>query len=170
MYRLGILGLIGLVVYTHVVAGEPAELMSARSQFAERSSPSEADRQAYIHSLAALRSKLAEANNSDAWMAVDAEIRRHPAPEATEAYKKLMVGQWSSPRHEYVYREDGTWSMLPEEEGITNGLWRIEGNQFINSVTIDPDETSRYTIILLNIDDFIITDGETVFYMERIKE
>ena len=155
---------------TCLAGAEPEELLAARKQFAQLPNPTEADRQAHISALAKLRMAFADENSSDDCFAVDAEISRHPAPENSETYRKLMVGQWSSPRHEYVYREDGTWSMLPEEEGITHGRWRIEGNQFFTSVASEPKETSRYTILLLTKDDFLLTDGSTVFYMQRIQD
>ena len=42
--------------------------------------------------------------------------------------------------------------MLPEEEDgqkNTNGKWRIEGNQFFQSVAIEPGKTDKTTILLL---------------------
>ncbi|MFM8719808.1 MAG: hypothetical protein ACKOFH_09810, partial [Chthoniobacterales bacterium] len=97
-------------------------------------------------------------------------IRQHPAPENTMGYTRLLQGMWSSPRHEYIYRPDGTWSMLPEEEGATKGSWRIEGNRFFNKVDCEPKEPRAYTILLLTNDNFIFTDGNTVFYEERIRD
>ena len=113
---------------------------------------------------------MANSESGEDCFKVDAEIRRHPAPEDTKGYTKLMVGKWSSPRHEYSYRADGTWSMLPEEEGGTRGSWRIEGNRFMSSADIEPEHTRTYTILLLTKDNFILTDGETVFYEERIRD
>jgi hypothetical protein len=40
-----------------------------------------------------------------------------------------MVGEWQSPRHTYLYRSDGTWTILPEKIDsyqATNGRWRTE--------------------------------------------
>lgn len=114
-----------------------------------------------------MRESLAQNADSEDCFKVDAEIRRHPAPENTEGYTKLMVGKWSSPRHEYIYRADGTWSMLPAEAGTTRGRWHIKGNRFFSSADIDPDDSRAYTILLLTKDNFIFTDGKTVFYEER---
>lgn len=139
-------------------------------EFSELANPTEADRQSYITELASLREALAKKADSGDCFKVDAEIRRYPSPENTEAYTKLRAGKWSSPRHEYTYRADGTWSMLPEEEGITRGRWRIEGNRFMSSADIEPEDTRTYTILLLTKDDFVFTDGETVFYEERIRD
>ncbi|MFM8682653.1 MAG: hypothetical protein ACKOEG_02550, partial [Chthoniobacterales bacterium] len=98
------------------------------------------------------------------------EIRQHPPPEDTKGFTNRMVGKWSSPRHEYIYRSDGTWSMLPEEEGATKGSWRIEGNRFFNKADCESGDASAYTILLLTEDNFIFTDGNTVFYEERIRD
>lgn len=148
-------------------AGETAELIAAKNRFTQLQHPTEADRQDYILSLTKLRSRFADQGQSEACSAVDAEVLGYPAPENTGGYSKIMVGQWCSPRHEYVYRADGTWSMLPEETGITHGRWRIEGNKFFSSAEVDPEITRAYTIILLTDDDFVFTDGEAVFYETR---
>jgi hypothetical protein len=151
-------------------ANEPATLTAARVQFTQLPIPTEADRQNYLLELSKLRENLAQNAGSEDCFKVDAEIRRHPAPEDTKGYTQLMVGKWSSPRHEYIYRADGTWSMLPEEEGTTRGRWRIEGNKFLSSADIEPDDSRAYTILLLTKDNFIFTDGKTVFYEERIRD
>jgi len=39
--------------------------------------------------------------------------------------------------------------MLPIEENITHGTWRIEGNQYSSTVATEPPETTQYTIILI---------------------
>jgi hypothetical protein len=130
----------------------------------------EQDRQNYLVKLARLRDRLARSLNVEECLAVDTEIRRHPAPDDTEGYTQLIVGEWSSPRHAYLYRADGTWSMLPEEEGTTRGRWRIAGNQFSSNADTEPSGSGAYTILLLTKDDFIFTDGDAVFYEERISE
>lgn len=151
-------------------AAEPEGLVQAKNQFAELQNPTEADRQSYLLKLSKLRESLAENIGSEDCFKVDAETRRHPAPENTESYTKLMVGKWSSPRHEYIYRADGTWSMLPEEEGGTRGHWHIEGNLFFNKANSDSGDTGAYTILLLTKDNFIFTDGKTVFHEECISD
>ena len=151
-------------------AAEPDGLVQARNQFTQLPNHTEADRQNYLLELSTLRASLAENAGSEDCFQVDAEIRRHRAPENTEGYTKLMAGKWSSPRHEYIYRADGTWTMLPEEEGATRGRWRIEGNRFFNQPDCESGDTSAYSIILVTNDIFIFTDGKTVFYEERIPE
>ena len=108
---------------------------------------------------------------TDEWQAIDAEIKRHPAPSNSDSKKlsNLLVGEWESPRHEYLYRPDGTWTMLPVEEGVTHGRWRIEGNQYFDTAATDPFETSQYTIILITKKDFVFTDQTLVFYETRPK-
>jgi hypothetical protein len=97
------------------------------------------------------------------WVTLNAEILRNPAPidSDTKALSKLMVGKWQSPRHAYIFSSDGLWRMAPES-GTTNGHWRIDGNQYL-------DGNSHYSIILLNQNYFVFTDGETVFFEWRIK-
>ena len=151
-------------------ATDPDGLVQVKHQFAQLPDPTEADRQNYLLELSKLRESLAENAGSEDCFKVDAEIRRHPAPADTKGYTQLMVGKWSSPRHEYIYRADGTWSMLPEEEGTTRGRWHIKGNRFFSSADIEPDDSRAYTILLLTKDNFIFTDGKTVFYEERFSD
>jgi hypothetical protein len=100
---------------------------------------------------------------TDEWQAIDAEIKRHPAPSDSDSKKlsSVLVGEWASPRHDYLYRADGTWTMLPVEENVTHGRWRIEGNQYVSTAATDPSET-RYTIILITKKDFVFTDQTAV--------
>ncbi|MFN2509482.1 MAG: hypothetical protein ABR589_12005, partial [Chthoniobacterales bacterium] len=35
--------------------------------------------------------------------------------QSDEELRKLMVGKWTTGRHEYLYRADGTWQMLPAD-------------------------------------------------------
>jgi hypothetical protein len=141
---------------------EPKELLAAKTAFAQTSHPDEAQRVAYILQLAALREKLARANGD--WKAVDAEIMAHPAPAGGDsaALSKLRVGAWKSPRHDYLFRNDGTWTMTPADPGTTHGTWKIEGNRYEEGLIAD-----GYTIILLTAKDFIFTDGAVIFYETR---
>jgi hypothetical protein len=159
-----------LVAPAGASGAEPEEMALANKKFASLPNPKEAYRQKHLLELSKLRGSLANNASGEDCFKVDAEIRRYPAPANTEGYTKLMAGKWSSPRHEYIYRANGTWSMLPEEEGATRGRWRIEGNRFMSSADIEPEDTQTYTILLLTKDDFIFTDGETVFYEERIRD
>ena len=47
---------------------------------------------------------------------------------------RLLVGTWQSPRHQIVYRADGTWLLDPPDEGDNaHGKWRIEHGKLIES-------------------------------------
>jgi len=52
--------------------------------------------------------------------------------------------------------------MLPVEENVTHGRWRIEGNQYFSTAATDPPET-RYTIILITKKDFVLQTKHTSF-------
>jgi hypothetical protein len=132
--------------------------------------PGEAARAAYIIRLIRLREKAARVK-SDAWQAIDAEIKRHPAPTDSDsvALSSLRVGEWESPRHEYLYRADGSWTMTPVEPAATRGTWRIEGNRYFETVATEPPRGFQYTIVLMTKRDFVFTDGEIVFYETRLK-
>jgi hypothetical protein len=78
----------------------------------------------------------------------------------------LRVGKWESPRHDYLYRKDGTWSMLPLEPGVTHGKWRIQGNESIESWAGDVAKPARYQIILLDKNYFVFMDAEKTVYVE----
>ncbi len=161
---------IAITLAAPLLAGEPKELQAARSKYQQASPhPGEAERERYITSLARMRGELSKNRSSMDWQAVDAEIRRHPLPKDADskALSQVLIGKWSSPRHDYVFRQDGTWSMLPAENDATRGGWRIQGNRFIDTVGQSPSDARSYTIILLNQKDFIYTDGEVVFYETR---
>ena|SRR5882724_5541393 len=148
-------------------------LQEAKRDYEKASHPSEAARSNYITRLVPMRQKAARLKTGD-WQAADTEIKRHPAPKDSDSktLSSLLVGKWQSPRHDYLYRADGTWTMLPaEEDGVqsTHGSWRIEGNQFFNTAAIEPPETSQYTIILITKKDFVFTDQTHVFYETRLK-
>jgi len=124
-----------------------AALQKAKRDYEKVSHPSEAARSKYITRFARLREEAARLKTNE-WQAIDAEIKRHPAPESEgKNYSRLRVGKWESPRHDYLYRADGTWTMLPEEKDITHGRWRIEGNQCFETAATEPPLNSQYTII-----------------------
>jgi hypothetical protein len=54
--------------------------------------------------------------------------------QSDEELRKLMVGKWATGRHEYLYRADGTWQMLPVDISSTNGKWKIQNRQLIEEV------------------------------------
>ena len=58
---------------------------------------------------------------------------------------RLLVGTWQSPRHQTVYRSDGTWVLDPPDEGDnTHGKWRIEHAKLIETWRFS-DESSDST-------------------------
>jgi hypothetical protein len=132
--------------------------------------PGETARAAYVMRLIRLREQAAR-DKTNAWQAIDAEIRQHPAPVDADsaALSSLRVGEWESPRHEYLYRADGTWTMTPVEPDATHGTWHIEGNRSFETAATDPPRSIEYTIILLTKRDFVFTDGEIVFYETRLR-
>jgi hypothetical protein len=158
-----------MVTLTTVFGKAPKELQDLKVRFEKKPSHTEADRQEYIVKLAKLRDKFAAARKTADWRAVDAEIRNHPESKDADskALSALLVGKWKSPRHEYAFKKDGTWTMLPEKPGITHGKWRIEGNQYFDTELVEPLETTQYTIILLTKKYFIFADKEDVFYETR---
>ena len=64
---------------------------------------------------------------------------------------RLLIGDWASPRHLYRYRDDGTWTMLPESvdgQKSTHGTWRIEGNIFFEyTAGLSLPEKDQITIL-----------------------
>ena len=137
-----------------------------QTQFAKN----EVLREKYILELAALRWKLSH-NGKDGWEAVDAEILKHPAPSKPDAKAllKLRTGKWLSPRHDYLYRADGTWVMDPDDQDpeATHGTWTLTGNRYVT--TVDSELKTVYVIILLDAHTFIYAepDATTVFYESR---
>jgi hypothetical protein len=62
-----------------------------------------------------MREKAARLKNADEWQTIDTEIKQHPAPKDSDGkiFSGRLVGKWRSPRHDYLYRDDGSWTMLP---------------------------------------------------------
>lgn len=159
-----IIGFIVVSIVAQSVAGQSGELDKAKAEYA-KAAETEAARVSFVTKLIHMRARFAQANNEQ-WKAVDAEIMRHPAPADSPELSTLLIGEWASPRHDYFFKSDGTWSMLPAEPDATHGNWRIEGNQYFDK---GPDgETTKYTILLLTVNDFVFTDREVVFYETRI--
>jgi hypothetical protein len=170
MKRICLAALFTVAFATGLVAAELKELTAAKKEYAQIAHPDEAAREHYVQTLAALRDKLAKSKGD--WQSVDAELRKHPAPKDANSatYTNLRVGEWTSPRHGYVYRKNGTWSMTPVEPDATHGKWRIEGNQyFAGALAEEKADMTKYTIILLTAKDFIFTDGQVVFFEKKGK-
>jgi hypothetical protein len=145
-------------------------LAKMKDDYVKNSHPSEEARVDYVTRLVRLREEAAR-SKTNAWQMIDAEVKRHPAPNDADgkALSGRLVGKWESPRHDYLYRADGTWTMLPIEPDIAHGSWRIEGNQYFDTAATDPPETTPYTIVLITKRDFVFTDQDVVFYEKRLK-
>jgi hypothetical protein len=165
--------LITAVLIAPVLAQEHKDIESAKAKYLQDYPVSgQVARMHYLHELIKMHDKLMLIGKGPQWTdAVDArfrainnEIKQCPAPvdSDSKALSKLRVGNWRSPRHDYIYLSDGTWRMAPAS-GTTSGHWRIEGNQYWEGET-------AYTIILLDQHDFVFTDGNTVFYEKRMSQ
>jgi tetratricopeptide (TPR) repeat protein len=98
--------------------------------------------------------KVAYANQEGA---IEQELRKHPMPRNVDSRKlsQLVIGNWDSPRHTYVFRADGTYGVSDEQRD----KWRIDGNEYV-------DDVSRGPIILLDRNYFIYACGQgVIFYM-----
>lgn len=161
---------------TPLLAQEQKDVEAAKAKYLrEVRASGEAARLDYVHTLLAMHNKLMKIVKSPQWTdAVDARFQAineamtlHPMPANSDAAKlsTLRLGKWRSPRHDYLYRKDGTWTMLPiESPETTHGKWKIKGNQSL-------EEGESYTIILLDDLDFIFAgkDG-AVYYEWRIQK
>jgi len=145
-------------------------LQNMKRDYEKLARPTEVQRTDYVSRLVRLREHAVRLQ-TDTWKAIDAEIKQHPAPADSDAkvLASRLIGAWASPRHDYLYRADGTWTMLPAEVGATHGTWRIEGNQYFDSVATDPPGKSQYTIILISKRDFVFADQSDIFYETRLK-
>jgi len=60
---------------------------------------------------------------------MESDRQRSKRASRAERLRWQRVAVWSangqSPRHDYLYRRDGSWTMLPGDEGTTHGTWRI---------------------------------------------
>jgi hypothetical protein len=67
--------------------------------------------------------------------------------------RQLMVGKWTTGRHDYDYEADGTWRMLPADASTTKGTWRIEDHKLIEGTDARTIiEATREQIVLRNQD------------------
>jgi hypothetical protein len=98
------------------------------------------------------------AHSSDALGTSDAELARlrqlnatHKVTPLTDVeLRQLMVGKWTTGRHEYEYKPDGTWRMLPADTAM-KGTWRIQDRQLIEETgTRTIMEASHQQIVLKN--------------------
>jgi hypothetical protein len=167
MFRIAtLLGVLGVIATAK--AAEPMKLQELRREYQSLKHPNEPDRVRYITRLVRFRESFTRAD-ADMMFAIDKEIIRHPMPApADPQLAKKIVGKWTSPRHQYLYRADGTWTMLPEfidGQKSTHGIWRVDGNQF--SQGMSEADAERETIILLTSTDFVWSTRVAPYYMRR---
>lgn len=109
---------------------------------------------------------------SDAFGTTPAELKaledlNKTNPKISQTDKALasqMTGKWTTGRHDYIYRADGTWQMLPLTQGGTSGKWRIKDAVLVQAESQMPFlkiEPNR--LILKN------TSGKYPFRYVRIK-
>lgn len=82
---------------------------------------------------------------------------------AAEINPSLMPGNWTSPRHDYIYKANGTWYMAPEGPNVTKGTWSIKGDQLKLG-------KETYTIQKLTKTEIIFSDSKNKFRMERTQK
>ena len=160
--------------YVATVAGdEPKRLVELRQRFHALQRSTESDRVRYITALVRLRESFTRADYKK-MEAIDTEVVKHPMPSEVDSadLRKRIVGHWTSPRHSYLYRADGTWTMLPEfEDGYqaTHGVWHIERNTFFQNALVKPPEQPDRgeTMIILTGTDFVWSTHIAPYYMRR---
>jgi len=155
-----------------LLAEEPKELMKARTEY-QHATPGEAARSAYVTQLTKLRDEFVHANKTAAWQAIDAEMIRNPVPKNADskALSNLLIGQWKGAQHEYLYKKDGLWTMIPEGSGVLHGRWRIEGNQIYSWLAFSRRRTTEpHTLILLDGKNLVCADKVSVFYETRVEK
>jgi len=96
-----------------------------------------------------------------------------PLPAGFSEAAKAFPGLWTSPRHDYLFKADGTWVMDPET-GIVNGTsgtWWIKGDLFhwtTNEPNTPPDQPHR--IIKLTKSEIAFTEGTNIYRMAKTAE
>jgi hypothetical protein len=147
---------------------DKSDIQSAKAEYEQASPGDETARLRYVTKLALIADRLVSGyiasgqRNDEKMTAINSELKKHPAPKNADGRKlsELLVGKWQSPRHVYVFRANGKWG---NEDGPVASNWRIKGNQLT-------EDSSHGTIILLNSDYFIYSEGDSVFFHSRVKE
>jgi hypothetical protein len=171
------LGLLFIVfLFAGKALGKPESLKDLKEEFLQ----GKIKRDDYLDRLVALTCSNVWSNEykneslSDTEMsAIDKEIKKYPlsSKSGSEVLAHLRVGEWESPRHGYLYRSNHSWTMLPIEDGVTHGLWKIEGNKYYDWIP-DLKETPQqnaYIIILLDAKYFVFSDNGYLYYEKRIR-
>ena len=165
--------IIGVFFIGTVFAEEQKQLVELKQQFQSLHNPNDSDRVRYITALVRLRESFTRKDYKK-MEEIDAEIIKHPMlPNVdSDSLRKRIIGKWTSPRHNYLYRTDGTWTMLPEFENgnkATHGVWHIEGNKFFENAHINPPlpPDKGETLILVTDTDFVWNTHISPYYMRR---
>lgn len=147
--------------------GEVDDVKSLRDAFLKHLTT----REEYLHQLVTIRYKIISSDKDIEVSTIDEEVKRYPMPSTADSklLSKLRVGHWESPRHDYLYRSDYSWTMLPVGNDVTHGLWEIEGNKYYDWVPILFPTRYVFKIILLDDRYFVFTDGEHIEYEKRLK-
>jgi K+-sensing histidine kinase KdpD len=144
------------------------EFEAAKQEHEQTALRDEAARVTYVTKLAQIADRLVSQyrqsgqRNDELMSAINSELQKHPAPKDVDSKKlrQLLIGKWESPRRTYVFRADGKYG---SEDGPVDTPWRVQGNQIVM-----PSE--RRTIILLNSEYLIYSDGGNVFFHSRVKD
>jgi hypothetical protein len=154
-----------VVAQVSVVGAEKQDFEAAKQAFEQRSRD-ETARLAYVTKLAQIADGLVTGyrrgdrgdQHEELMRAVNSELRKHPMPRNVDSRKlsQLLIGEWESPRHTYVFRADGTYGVADEQRD----KWRIDGNEYI-------DDVSRGPIVLLDHNYFIYACGQGVIIYTR---
>jgi hypothetical protein len=150
---------------------EDANFEAAKAEY-DTSSHDEAARVRYVTKLADMSAQLTpkilhnpDVDAKEAYAnqagAIGQELRKRPMPRNVDSRKlsQLLVGEWQSPRHTYVFRADGAYGIADEQRD----KWRIDGNEYI-------DDVSRGPIILLDRNYFIYVWGQGVIIYTRAND
>lgn len=165
-----------LTLATGLMAKEPKEVTAAKKEYeSAKAKDPEGAREQYANALAKIVAKYTQEfrdtgsrEHGEEMQAILVELKKHPAPKDADSKKlsALMTGEWHSTRHEFLYKKNGTYVMLPEDKESPSGKWHIEGNQFSQT---EGDVDAHYTIVLLNADYLVYGDKEGVFIMLKAK-
>lgn len=164
------IALLGLAAARLQAGSAPPELETLEARYGPSlAAGDEHAREDYVLALARLRFQfLAEGN--EGWREVDREIIRHPSRRDFDPidFLKLRVGQWHSPRHDYLYRADGTWKMDDPGGALPHGTWSLTRAQYSETFVDDRGvSATTYTLILAGPENFIFTDGTHLFFEKR---
>ena len=114
-----------------------ADFQAARAEYEKASPQDESARLTYANKLA----QIIDRNVQERWKtgvpnpdylkvvdAINSELKKHPMPNNSDPkeLRKLLIGQWQSPRHIYIFRRDGKYGV---EDSAMDIRWHIQGNQ-----------------------------------------